>query len=161
MGSPKSPCFLGEGRTATRGQGIPTGVAFRVRRVRTQASRASGCPPRRPSPLWLALPQVCGKASLFGRWLLSPTRRGVLGAPIGCSDTITGQKPGPTTHIYSGGDNYCKQKEKSNDFYSINRSRKERNDCKSEAGSDELDRLSNRVFTQNYDQSYRFIRDPC
>ena len=97
MGSPKSPCFLGKGRTATRGQGIPTGYAYRVRRVRTQASRASGCPPRRPSPLWLALPQVCGKASLFGRWLLSPTRRGVLGAPIGCSDTITGQKPGPTT----------------------------------------------------------------
>ena len=35
-GSPKSPCFLGRGGAATRGQGIPTGYTYRVRRATTR-----------------------------------------------------------------------------------------------------------------------------
>ena len=34
-GSPKSPCFLGRGRTATRGQDIPIEYVCRVQPMRT------------------------------------------------------------------------------------------------------------------------------
>ena len=57
--------------------------------------------------------------------------------------------------------NYRKKKEKCNAVDSFDSRRKE-GDCRqSEAGSDVIDRLPDRVFPQNDDQGYRFIIDPC
>ena len=96
FGVPKKPLLFGErrnGDTSTR-----TPILWRSQRVQpvtTKASRASGCPPRRPSPLWLALPQVCGKASLFGRWLLSPPRGARRGPRVVARTRPPGRSPHP------------------------------------------------------------------
>ncbi|MEE3492632.1 MobC family plasmid mobilization relaxosome protein [Ruminococcus sp.] len=45
------------------------------------------------------MPQVCGKASLFGRRLLSPPRRGVLGARMVARTRSPGGSPDPL-HTY-------------------------------------------------------------
>ena len=56
---------------------------------------------------------------------------------------------------------YGKKKEKCNAVDSIDSRRKERNRRQSEAGSTVFDRLSDRLFTQNDDQGYRFISHTC
>ena len=69
-----------------------------------------------------------------------------------------GQKPGTHFYINHGGNNYGKQKTKSNHIHPVNTGRKERDYSQSEAGTNDLDGLSDCVFTQHGNQSNGLVK---